>query len=142
MGDGRHDTATTATATSASEPAQEYQTRRAAPISPRGTAREFLRSIPHPDRLESQNLNQEVPMILIKTSILLALIVNVISCAPAPRNTPPEEKVPSDFSIVCGQGGGFTGAWEGHTVRADGSVLVWKGMKPEQDPQPAGVLTM
>ncbi|BDG01693.1 hypothetical protein [Anaeromyxobacter oryzae] len=49
--------------------------------------------------------------------------------------------VPSDLTIVCGAGGGFTGEWEGRTVKPDGAVLAWRGLGAEEHPVPAGRLS-
>ncbi len=35
--------------------------------------------------------------------------------------------VPADFRVAIAEGGGFTGLWQGYSVRADGSVEEWSG---------------
>jgi hypothetical protein len=48
--------------------------------------------------------------------------------------------VPADFAVVLGQGGGFTGHWEGYTIQRDGTVLAWGGAKAGDNPEPVGTL--
>ena len=38
---------------------------------------------------------------------------------------------PGDVKIVCGQGGGFTGAWSGYTIFGGGTIQSWKGAYAE-----------
>ncbi|MCK4306419.1 MAG: hypothetical protein KAY24_19410 [Candidatus Eisenbacteria sp.] len=49
--------------------------------------------------------------------------------------------LPTDLTIVFGEGGGFTGLWEGYTIQPDGNVLHWRGPVAEQDPQQVGRLS-
>ncbi|MGI9173752.1 MAG: hypothetical protein ACR2GR_00330 [Rhodothermales bacterium] len=62
--------------------------------------------------------------------------------ASAPRSALPDStlNVPPDFEMRFGEGGGFTGAWSGYTIRADGTVLAWKGLAAEQSQDSVGVL--
>ena len=48
--------------------------------------------------------------------------------------------LPQQLKIVCGQGGGFTGSWQGFTINGDGQVLSWNGQQAEANPEPAGEL--
>jgi hypothetical protein len=41
--------------------------------------------------------------------------------------------VPSDFQLVIGEGGGFTGQWSGYVVDSVGAVSSWRGTSPEQN---------
>ena len=43
--------------------------------------------------------------------------------------------VPSDLRLVIGEGGGFTGEWNGNTVDSSGSVFSWRGTKAEENSQ-------
>ena len=61
------------------------------------------------------------------------------SSAIAPSNSE-AMPVPEDFRLVCGQGGGFTGLWDGFTVQADGQVFSWSGRMAEENLTPAGKL--
>lgn len=40
---------------------------------------------------------------------------------------------PVDFRLVIGEGGGFTGQWNGYIVDSTGTVSSWRGISPEQD---------
>jgi hypothetical protein len=75
------------------------------------------------------------------TSTLLVLTLSLAGCATSRRNSDADMRVPTDFSIVCGQGGGITGMWEGHTIRPDGTVLSWAGPAADLNPTPAGCIT-
>jgi len=44
-----------------------------------------------------------------------------------------DSSVPSDFHLVIGEGGGFTGEWNGNTVDSTGLIFSWRGAKAEQD---------
>ena len=44
--------------------------------------------------------------------------------------------------IVFGEGGGFTGAWSGFTLHADGNVLHWQGKSAEAEPRSVGRLKL
>jgi hypothetical protein len=49
--------------------------------------------------------------------------------------------VPTDLHLVIGEGGGFTGEWNGYTVDSSGSVFSWRGTKAEEHSQRASKLT-
>jgi hypothetical protein len=75
-------------------------------------------------------------------SIALGLLAIIVASCATPRRPPvSESSVPADLTVVCGQGGGFTGLWEGHTVRSDGTVLAWSGRKAEEESHLIGSLT-
>lgn len=40
---------------------------------------------------------------------------------------------PHDFQLVIGEGGGFTGQWNGYIVDSTGTVSSWRGTAPEQN---------
>ena len=48
--------------------------------------------------------------------------------------------MPPDFEVHFGEGGGFTGAWSGYTIRADGTVLAWEAVAAERGEDSVGVL--
>ena len=43
------------------------------------------------------------------------------------------ESVPSDFQLVIGEGGGFTGQWSGYVVDSLGTVFSWRGTSPDRN---------
>ncbi len=52
-----------------------------------------------------------------------------------------EERVPPDFSIVLGSGGGFAGTWSGYIVGPDGAVSRWSGVTSSDDVEQIGSLS-
>jgi len=44
-----------------------------------------------------------------------------------------QTSAPSDFQLVIGEGGGFTGQWNGYIVDSTGTVSSWRGTSPEQN---------
>ncbi|MBF8294008.1 MAG: hypothetical protein HW389_553 [Bacteroidetes bacterium] len=48
---------------------------------------------------------------------------------------------PIDFRLVIGEGGGFTGQWNGYTVDSLGTVFAWSGMMAEENPRRLTKLT-
>jgi hypothetical protein len=48
---------------------------------------------------------------------------------------------PEDFTMVFGEGGGFTGRWEGYAIQADGAVLAWSGPTAGEERTTVGSLT-
>lgn len=51
-----------------------------------------------------------------------------------------EGGVPDDFRMVFGQGGGFSGFWNGYAIEADGQVTSWTGRTQEADTLASGRL--
>lgn len=47
---------------------------------------------------------------------------------------------PKDFQLVIGEGGGFTGVWNGHIVDSTGTVSSWRGISPDQNIKRTGKL--
>jgi hypothetical protein len=41
--------------------------------------------------------------------------------------------MPTDFQLVIGEGGGFTGLWSGYAVDSIGTVSSWRGTSPDQN---------
>jgi hypothetical protein len=69
--------------------------------------------------------------VLAFTSVLL-----VASCQSSETAKPeltPSTTIPSDFQLVIGEGGGFTGQWRGYIVDSAGMVSTWTGTSPEQN---------
>lgn len=48
---------------------------------------------------------------------------------------------PEDFIMIFGEGGGFTGRWEGYAIDSDGAVLAWSGPTAGEERTPVGSLT-
>jgi len=49
-------------------------------------------------------------------------------CAKGNKSTAPSGgKPPADFALTFGEGGGFTGRWQGYTIQAEGSIYAWQG---------------
>lgn len=48
---------------------------------------------------------------------------------------------PEDFTMVFGEGGGFTGRWDGYSIESDGDVLAWSGPTAGEERTPVGSLT-
>jgi hypothetical protein len=44
-----------------------------------------------------------------------------------------QTSAPRDFQLVIGEGGGFTGQWNGFVVDSTGTVSSWRGTTPEQN---------
>jgi hypothetical protein len=66
----------------------------------------------------------------IGTGLLLA------SCQSSETTKPDlysQSSAPSDFQLVIGEGGGFTGQWSGFVVDSTGTVSSWRGTAPEQN---------
>lgn len=53
-----------------------------------------------------------------------------------------DHRVPPDFRMMLGQGGGVTGRWSGFTIDSDGSIVEWSGAVAGSNPHPAGTLTL
>src|SRR5262247_1248393 len=43
------------------------------------------------------------------------------------------EALPSDFRFAFGQGGGFTGMWQGYTIDSSGAIYAWQGKMPGEN---------
>jgi hypothetical protein len=41
--------------------------------------------------------------------------------------------IPSDFQLVMGEGGGFSGQWNGYVVDSTGTVSTWRGISHDQN---------
>ncbi|MGH7496739.1 MAG: hypothetical protein ACREOO_30680 [bacterium] len=51
------------------------------------------------------------------------------------------DKLPSDFRLVFGEGGGFTGMWQGYTIDSSGAIYSWQGKLAGENPRSAGKLS-
>lgn len=51
-----------------------------------------------------------------------------------------DNSISSDFKVVFGSGGGFTGLYNGYTIKKDGSVFKWGGRFVEENPHKIGVI--
>jgi hypothetical protein len=75
--------------------------------------------------------------ILVMTFLLLAHP----GCSPTSSSSRNESTpVPTDFKIVFGEGGGFSGLWSGYSIHADDTVYLWKGRSFGENPIFAGTL--
>lgn len=81
-----------------------------------------------PDSFELRQ--RRAPIFLVIVSVITCL--GSSGCAGSQR-AQMHDDVPPDFVIVLGQGGGFSGMWEGHSVRADGTVTAWRGLDREDE---------
>lgn len=83
-------------------------------------------------------------MFPVKTTCLLSafLLASLSACAKENKSSAAGAgAVPKDFHLVFGEGGGFTGLWQGHTVTAAGVIYSWKGRRPGENQRPAGRLS-
>ena len=80
------------------------------------------------------------PHLPAKRALLWGLLVILATgCTSSqPRNA--DADLPDDFRVVIGEGGGFTGAWEGYAFEPDGTIFRWKD-DPENRTHRAGSLT-
>ena len=73
---------------------------------------------------------------LIASILIIATALLIASCGSS-ESTRPDlyslTSTPSDFQLVIGEGGGFTGQWNGHIVDSAGTVSSWRGTAPEQN---------
>ena len=77
-------------------------------------------------------------MILMKKiSVFLILAVFfVLNCSSSDLKK--ENGISSDFNVIFGSGGGFTGLYNGYTIKNDGSVFKWGGKLVEEDAEKIG----
>ncbi len=73
----------------------------------------------------------------------VALLCFLTSCHSKDSTRTDESSVPlpHDFRIVIGEGGGFTGLWNGHTVDSTGTVFTWRGAMAEENAKKTGTLS-
>ena len=63
------------------------------------------------------------------------------TCSKSSKKADDQIAIPAQFSIMFGQGGGFTGRWSGYTIEADGTLLKWDGRYAEDGAKPIAQLT-
>jgi hypothetical protein len=51
------------------------------------------------------------------------------------------QKIPVDFKILVGEGGGFTGERHGYTLAADGTIVAWSAIADTQSAQEVGTMS-
>ncbi|MBL7979250.1 MAG: hypothetical protein JNN12_13000 [Bacteroidetes Order II. Incertae sedis bacterium] len=51
------------------------------------------------------------------------------------------QKIPTDFSLSFGVGGGFTGRWNGYAIDHLGNIHEWQGLGSQKQTAPIGVLS-
>lgn len=74
-------------------------------------------------------------MILPREALVYGILLSLLGCLSSGDvadnsrqiGTDSLHTVPPDFEMVFGEGGGFTGQWTGHTIRANGAVYSWQG---------------
>ncbi len=77
------------------------------------------------------------------TSWILPLLLPVavlFSCCGTHEKTAERPARPENLTIVFGEGGGFSGQWQGYTIEPDGAILQWQGRAAGAKPSPAGML--
>ena len=77
----------------------------------------------------------------------LLLLATGVQCSNQRQASSAEEGVaapvmarPSDFNLLLGSGGGFTGRWDGYRIERDGTVWSWRGIGVPTDSTRLGVL--
>lgn len=70
---------------------------------------------------------------------LLSLLL-MAACSPSRHAGADAGAPPSDLSLLFGRTGGLGGQMQGHSIRADGTVLRWDGKAPEERVQAEGHL--
>ena len=78
-----------------------------------------------------------------KNVVWMAVIIAAgISCSKTNKQASSfAQEVPDDFSIQFGEGGGFTGMWQGYTIKANGDILSWQGRTYGENPESVGTLS-
>jgi hypothetical protein len=71
-----------------------------------------------------------ISILIIGTALLLA---SCQSSETTKTDLYSQTSAPSDFQLVIGEGGGFTGQWNGFVVDSTGAVSSWRGTTPEQN---------
>ncbi len=78
-----------------------------------------------------------------KLVLLTFILLPVLACSTDSNRQAPQVKtdIPVDLQIEFGEGGGFTGLWQGHTIAADGSITRWTGAAGEKKEDTLGTLS-
>ena len=83
-------------------------------------------------------------MLPIKLACVMSafLFLSFAACSKENKSSAPgTDKPPADFNLVFGEGGGFTGLWQGFAIHADGTVTSWQGKAPGENAKPSGKLS-
>lgn len=73
---------------------------------------------------------------LLAKILTVATAISLLSCQifePSKREFRSTISIPSDFQLTTGEGGGFTGRWNGYIVDSTGTVFSWRGITPGQN---------
>lgn len=72
---------------------------------------------------------------ILASIVIIATAFFIASCHSSETAKPElsSTTIPSDFQLVIGEGGGFTGQWSGYLVDSTGAVSTWRGISPEQN---------
>ena len=76
---------------------------------------------------------------MLRALLALALLL-LAACSPSRQAGSDAGAPPPDFVVLFGRTGGMAGQMQGHTIRADGTVLRWNGRSPEEHVQAEGHL--
>jgi len=69
----------------------------------------------------------------------LILCLFVLACGSS--GSKGDGAIPEDLRVVFGEGGGFSGRWNGHSVGTDRKVVRWEGLAVEENMSEVGELT-
>jgi hypothetical protein len=75
--------------------------------------------------------------------LIIATTLSLASCSSseaAKSDVYAQATLPSDFQLTMGEGGGFTGQWNGFVVDSAGTVSSWRGTSPDQNVKRTGKL--
>ena len=72
--------------------------------------------------------------------LMIALLAFACSKTKKPAGSNSQD-IPADLQIQFGEGGGFTGMWQGYTIQADGTVSTWQGRTVGDKPEVIGKLS-
>jgi len=73
---------------------------------------------------------------LLSSILIIVTGLFIVSCQSSETTKPDlysQTSAPSDFQLVIGEGGGFTGQWNGYIVDSAGTVSTWRGISPDQN---------
>jgi hypothetical protein len=75
--------------------------------------------------------------------LTIAIALTLDSCSSSEAVKPDiytQTAFPGDFQLTMGEGGGFTGQWNGYVVDSLGTVSTWRGISPDQNIKKTGKL--
>ena len=73
---------------------------------------------------------------LLAKILTVATAISLLSCQifeTSKRESLTATSLPSDFQLTMGEGGGFSGQWNGFIVDSTGTVFSWRGITPGQN---------